>query len=194
MWPVPVAQVWTHYKIRKLNMWTLFCHVCINFLNSQIWKGIMLELNGKPPSVTTFSTDFSFKTWFFGIYLNFQQQKLHKNQYLPHAESKSYQRNSIKSCSLRSFQQHAQSNSSEIFSNDLFWFSVKKSFNIQELLHHKSKHHETQPMHPSSWRAFRIDQECDLKHPSSVDLIRYKTKQTNKLPSFIDRCIQFIQS
>ncbi len=28
---------------RKLNMWTFFYNVCINFLNSQIWKEIMLE-------------------------------------------------------------------------------------------------------------------------------------------------------
>jgi hypothetical protein len=55
------------------------------------------------PSVTTSSTDFSFQL-FFGIYLNFQQQKLLENQYLPHSESKSYQINSIKSCSSRSFQ------------------------------------------------------------------------------------------
>jgi hypothetical protein len=41
-----------------------------------------------------------------GIYLNFQQQKSLENQYLPHSESKSYQINSIKSCSSRSFQQH----------------------------------------------------------------------------------------
>jgi len=46
VWLVPLAQVWTHYKIRKFNMWTLFCNVCINFLNNQIWKEIMLELNG----------------------------------------------------------------------------------------------------------------------------------------------------
>ncbi len=45
---------------------------------------------------------FPSKTWFFGIYLNFQQQKSLKNQYLPHSESKSYQINSIKSCSSRS--------------------------------------------------------------------------------------------
>ncbi len=49
---------------------------------------------------------FPSKTWFFGIYLNFQWQKSIKNQYLPHSESKSYQINSIKSCSSRSFQQH----------------------------------------------------------------------------------------
>jgi hypothetical protein len=66
---------------------------------------------------------------------------------------------------------------------------MKKPFNIQELLHCKSKHHETKPMHPSSLRAFQRDQEHDLKHPGSVDLIDTKqkqNKQTNK-PSFIDK-------
>jgi hypothetical protein len=29
---------------------------------------------------------FPSKTWFFGIYLNFQWQKSLKNQYLPHSE------------------------------------------------------------------------------------------------------------
>jgi hypothetical protein len=61
------------------------------------------------PSVTSFtsSTDFfPSKTWFLFIYLNFQGYKSLKNQYLPHSESKSYQINSIKSCSSRSFQEH----------------------------------------------------------------------------------------
>jgi len=49
------------------------------------------------PSVTMSSTDFSFQNLVFGIYLNFQQQKSLKNQYLSHSESKSYQINSIKS-------------------------------------------------------------------------------------------------
>jgi hypothetical protein len=49
---------------------------------------------------------FPFKTWFFGIYLNFLRQKSLKNQYLPHSKSKSYQINSIKSYTSRSFQQH----------------------------------------------------------------------------------------
>jgi hypothetical protein len=49
---------------------------------------------------------FPSKTWFLKIYLNFQQQKSLKNQYLSHSESRSYQINSIKSCSSRSFQQH----------------------------------------------------------------------------------------
>jgi hypothetical protein len=61
---------------------------------------------------------------------------------------------------------------------------VKKSFNIQELLHHKSKHHGTKQMDHSSSRAFQRHQEHDLKHPSLVDLI---TTKQNKLPSFIDR-------
>ncbi len=47
---------------------------------------------------------FPFKTLFLNFYLNFQQQKSLKNQYLPHSESKYYQINSIKSCSSRSFQ------------------------------------------------------------------------------------------
>jgi hypothetical protein len=62
---------------------------------------------------------------------------------------------------------------------------VKKSFNIQELLHHKSKRYGTKPMHPSSSRAFQRDQERDLKHPGLVDLI--STSKANKLPHFIDR-------
>jgi hypothetical protein len=79
---------------------------------------------------------------------------------------------------------------------------VKKSFNIQELLHRKSKrherklmhpssskHHETKLMHPSSLSDFERDQKHNLKHPGSVDLKsttktkQNKTKQTNNLPS-----------
>jgi hypothetical protein len=70
---------------------------------------------------------------------------------------------------------------------------VKKSFNIQELLHRKSKRHGTKPMHPFSSRAFQRHQEHDLKHPysivylvfGSVDLLQNKTKQSkaNYLPS-----------
>jgi len=61
---------------------------------------------------------------------------------------------------------------------------VKKSSNIQELLHHKSKHHETKLMHPSSSRAFQRHQEHDLEHLGLVDLIGTKqNKQTNNLAS-----------
>jgi hypothetical protein len=64
---------------------------------------------------------------------------------------------------------------------------VKKSFNIQEPLHRKSKRHETKQMHPSSSGAFQRDQERDLKHPGLVDVISTKQNKTNKLPCFIDR-------
>jgi hypothetical protein len=59
---------------------------------------------------------------------------------------------------------------------------VTKSFNIQELLHRKSKQHRTKPTHSSSVRAFQRHQEHNLKHLGSVDLITPK-----KLPSFIER-------
>ncbi len=65
---------------------------------------------------------FSSKTWFFGIYLNFQGQKSLKNQYLPHFESKSYQINSIKFCSSRCFQEH-QSHFQSL-RNFQLWFNL----------------------------------------------------------------------
>jgi hypothetical protein len=49
------------------------------------------------------STDFSFQTQFFAIYLNFQQQKSLKNQYLLHLSSQDFEINSIKSNPLRAF-------------------------------------------------------------------------------------------
>jgi hypothetical protein len=42
---------------------------------------------------------------------------------------------------------------------------LKKSFNIQELLHPKSKGHGIKPMHPSSWRAFqRLQRSWNQAH------------------------------
>jgi hypothetical protein len=164
-------------------MWTLFCNVCIDFLNSQIWKEFMLEFNGKPSSVAHSQLIFLSKTWFFGVYLNFQRQTSFKNQYLPHPESKSYQINSIKSCSSRSFQQ-TKGTSQFLWSFQLQFnlISVKKLFNIQELLHSKFKQHGTMLMHASSSRTFQRDREHDLKHPSSVNLISSKqNKQTTLL-------------
>jgi hypothetical protein len=78
---------------------------------------------------------------------------------------------------------NAHSNSSKIFSYNLIKFRVKKSFNIQELLHHKSKLHGTKPMHPFSLIAFQRHQEHNLKHPSLVDIITTKQKKTNYFPS-----------
>jgi hypothetical protein len=62
------------------------------------------------------------------------------------------------------------------FQNLIFWNLFEFSAQI--------KHHETKPMHPSLSRAFQSDQECNLKHPGSMDLI--STKQTNYLASWID--------
>jgi hypothetical protein len=49
VWPVPLAQVWTHLQHREIQL----CEHCFAmyvsiFLNKQIWKEFMLELNGKP--------------------------------------------------------------------------------------------------------------------------------------------------
>jgi hypothetical protein len=48
---------------------------------------------------------------------------------------------------------------------------MKKSFNVQKLLHCKSKHHGIKPMHPFSLRDFQKNHKHDLKHLSLVDLI-----------------------
>jgi hypothetical protein len=57
---------------------------------------------------------------------------------------------------------------------------MKKSLNIKEFLYCKSKCHETKPMHPSSLRAFQIDPERNLKHPSLVDPIHTKQNKTKQ--------------
>ncbi len=113
-------------------------------------------------------------------------------------KSKSYQINSMKSCSSRSFQEtpKAHSNSSEIFNYYLFSFnfifSEKKSFNIQELLHCQSKSHGTKPMHPFLSRAFQRHQEQELEASPFGGLLII-TKQ-NKLLSFIVRSMGWATS
>jgi hypothetical protein len=64
---------------------------------------------------------------------------------------------------------------------------VKKSFNIPEFLHRKSKHHGSKPMHPSSSKALQRYQEQASQFGGSLN---YKTKQ-NKLPSLIDRWARY---
>jgi hypothetical protein len=60
---------------------------------------------------------------------------------------------------------------------------MKKSFNLQELLHHKSKRHETKAMQPSLSRVFQGYPEHNLKHHGLVDLI--DTKQTTLLHTLL---------
>jgi hypothetical protein len=129
---------------------------------------------------------FPSKTWFWGIYLNFQWQKSLKNQYLPHSESKSYQTNSIKSCSLRSFQQHQRHIPIPLkkLSFDLINFQWKNHSIFMNFCTASPNVMEPSPC-TSLLRAFQRHQEHNLKHPLSlVDLI---TTKQNKLPSFIDR-------
>jgi len=45
----------------------------------------MLESNGKTQMLPRSQLTFRSKTWYFGIYLNFQQQNSLKNQYLSHS-------------------------------------------------------------------------------------------------------------
>jgi len=47
--------------------------VCIDFLNSQIWNEIMLELNVTLQVLPHSQLIFPSKIWFFEIYLYFQQ-------------------------------------------------------------------------------------------------------------------------
>jgi hypothetical protein len=107
------------------------------------------------------------KTWFLGIYLNFQQQKSLKNQYFPHTESKIYQINSIKFCSSRSFQQHQRH--VPIPSK----FSARIQFNFQLRNH-------------SIFKNFCKDTK-NVNWSIPVPWISSVQNKTNKLPSFIDR-------
>jgi len=123
------------------------------------------------------------KTWFFGIYLNFQWQKSFKNQYLPHSESKSYQINSIKLCSSRSFQQHQRHipiplkfSATIIFSEEIIEYS--RTFGPQVQTSWNQAHA------PLLVEIFERHQEHVLKHSGLVDLI---TTKQNKLLSFINR-------
>jgi ABC-type multidrug transport system fused ATPase/permease subunit len=89
-----IMQITTHFVIFDMIDVLLY----INF--TQVWHVPLARVLPYPQLI------FPSKTWFFRIYLNFQQQKSNKNQYFSHFESKYYQIDSIKSFSSRSFQQH----------------------------------------------------------------------------------------
>jgi hypothetical protein len=61
---------------RKTQHVNIFCNVCIDFLNSRTLKEIVLELNGKPSSVTTFSTDFSLQNLVFWSLFDFSEAEI----------------------------------------------------------------------------------------------------------------------
>jgi len=70
-----------------------------------------------------------------------------------------------------------------------FKFSVKKSFNIQKLLHRKSKRHGTKPHapHPSLIKSSSKKPRTQSEASRFSGSHNYNTKQNKtKLPSFID--------
>jgi len=104
------------------------------------------------------------KTWFFGIYLNFQRQK--KNQYLSHSESKSYQINSIKSS-----RQDLSNNTKGTFQ---FLRNFQLQFNLifsEEIIQYSRTF---APQVQTSW---------NQAHAPLVVEIFPKTPRTNYLPS-----------
>ncbi len=101
----------------------------------------------------------------FAIILNFQQQKSLKNQYLPHLSSENYEINSIKSDSLRAFQQHKEHLQIPIkFSvSILFNFHWRNGSIINSF--HTVAPNSLKPRltHPHSSRAFQRYQKCSMK-------------------------------
>ncbi len=63
---------------------------------------------------------------------------------------------------------------------------MKKSFNIQELLRCKSKHHGTKPRHPLLMESFPKTPRTRSGAFRSYGSHNYKTKQTTCLHSYID--------
>jgi len=136
------------------------------------------------PKCYPFSTDFSFQNLVFGIYLNFQWQKSLKNQYLPHSESKSYQINSI-----HPVHQGLSTNTKDTFQ---FLWNFQLQFNLifSEKIIQYSKTSTLQVQTP--WNQvdaplLKRDQKCDLKQPSSVDLISTNETKQNKWTTFLHR-------
>jgi len=150
-----------------------------------VWPALLVQMVQVLPDPQLL---FPSKTWFFGIYLNFHRQKSLRNQYLPHSESKSYQINSIKSCSSRSFQQHQrhipippkfQLRFDLISSEEIIWYSRTFAPQVQTSRNQA-------PRHPSLSRAFPKTLRTWSQASWFGGSHNYKTKQ-NKLPSFIDR-------
>jgi hypothetical protein len=115
--------------------------------------------------------------------LDFQRGRNHlKNQCLPHSESKSYQINSIKSCSSRSFQQYRflwnfQLGFSLIFSEEIIQYS--KNFNTASPNAMKPSPCTPPPPGELSKETKNTQSKASLFSGSH----KYKIKQTNNLPS-----------
>jgi hypothetical protein len=114
----------------------------------------MLELNGKPSSVSTFAIDFSLQNLVFKIFSGRNHLKINICHILNPNLTKQIPLNPAHQDLSKQYHRHIPIPPK---------FSVKRSFNIQELLHHKSKCHGTKPMHPSSSRAFQRHQEHEVQ-------------------------------
>jgi hypothetical protein len=129
---------------------------------------------------------FPSKTWFFGIYLNFQRQKSLKN-----STSHILNSNLTKQIPLNPAHQDLSNNTKGTFQflqKFQLWFNLVFSEEIilypRTFAEQVHKRHENKPVHPaSSSRAFKRHQEHYLKHPGLVDLITTKQNKTNYLPS-----------
>ncbi len=127
---------------------------------------------------------FPSKTWFLGIYLNFQQQKSLKNQYFLHSESKSYQINSIKILLINIFPTTPKAHSN---SSKKFQLRFNLIFNEKIIQYSRT----FAPQVQTTWnqahaRAFQRHQEHDLKHPRLVDLITTKQNKAKQI-TFLHR-------
>ncbi len=133
---------------------------------------------------------FPSKTWSSGIYLNFKRQKSLKIQYLPHSESKSYQINSIKSCSSRYLQQHQRHIPipPKLSATILFNFEWRKHSIFKNFCTASPNIMYQEAHAPLLVKSFPKTPRTRSKHPGLVDLI---TTKQNKLPSFVDRCFSF---
>jgi hypothetical protein len=93
---------WIHKSKLSISSSNILIHLRIQSLQCPFALCMTSVACAIGPIVSTSSTDFSFQNLIFWNLFEFSALK---NQYLPHFESKSYEINSIKSCSSRSFQQ-----------------------------------------------------------------------------------------
>jgi hypothetical protein len=110
-----------------------------------VWPVPLAQVLSRPQLI------FPSKSWLFGIYFNFHKSL--KNQYLPHSESKSYQINSIKFCSSRSFQQHQRHIPilPKISATIKFNFQWKIYLIFKNFCTASPNAMEPKPMHPPRW-------------------------------------------
>ncbi len=179
-----IWQCWTISDVLEGNLKKIRIS-SIYRLWQQTWTKVFIFIHTSVPKCYhVLNWFFPSKTWFFKIYLNFQRQKSLKKSISPTFWIQ-----------ILANKFHLNPAHQDLSNNikGTFQFLRKFLFNLifnEEIIQYsrtfdrKSKHHETNLMHPSSSRAFQRHQERDLKHPGSVDLTSTnKAKQTNYPPS-----------